>query len=116
MNDIIEGNKLIAEFMELHIEWRVDEYKVFMWMNKDNMLVHECNREEGEYHSSWDWLIPVWNKLWFTQVSFEKSIEWNNIKGNNCARAILYGTVEEAAKEIANAIKWYNNTKNKNYE
>lgn len=53
----IEGNKLIAEFMgytKRHINWfNADQYKVNRWMSENEL----------KYHSSWDWLIPVVEKI-----------------------------------------------------
>lgn len=52
---IIEGNKLIAEFMK--ISYNKANMKL-VW--KGGLLVDEL---EILYHSSWDWLMPVVEKI-----------------------------------------------------
>lgn len=66
-----------------------------------------------KYHTSWDALIPVWHKIWHLCYLYPitpQEREWNEIKGNRCARVILYGTIEEAHTEIVSAIQWYEST------
>ena len=53
--EIIEGNKLIAEFMGL------------------SMLHNQTRLETLKYHSSWDWLMPVVEKI-------EQLLPWKEFK------------------------------------
>ena len=56
-----ENNKLIAEFM------RVDQVDVDTWLDKN---------EELNYNSSWDWLMPVVEKIEsLSIVCFEKNLQ-----------------------------------------
>ena len=58
---IRENNKLIAEFM------RVDQIDVDTWLDKN---------EELNYNSSWDWLMPVVEKIEsLSIVCFEKNLQ-----------------------------------------
>ena len=58
---IRENNKLIAEFM------RVDQVDVDTWLDKN---------EELNYNSSWDWLMPVVEKIEsLSIVCFEKNLQ-----------------------------------------
>lgn len=50
-----EGNRLIAEFMGLYMR-KGDTYPY----GKPNA---EVNYREAEYHTSWDWLHPVIEKI-----------------------------------------------------
>lgn len=52
--EIIQGNKLIAEFMG----WKLGE--LFEWPNGGKGYVLET---ELKYHTSWDWLMPVVEKI-----------------------------------------------------
>lgn len=70
---IIEGNKLIAEFMGASTEMmdlqastigktRVPTGRIYFTnRNPDNM--HLCLIEDLKYHSSFDWLMPVVQKI-----------------------------------------------------
>jgi hypothetical protein len=58
---IIEGNKLIAEFMEA-TPCKIDVKSI------DVVDAYECEEwklpiDEIEYHKSWDWLMPVVEKI-----------------------------------------------------
>lgn len=55
--EIIEGNRLIAEFMELRLVGDV-------YMNAPYKTPFVIGLvEELKYHSSWDWLMPVLLKI-----------------------------------------------------
>lgn len=53
-NEIIEGNKLIAEFMGLKMIEAKD-------ITEDTNVNEHCFNPR--YHSSWDWLIPCIGKI-----------------------------------------------------
>jgi len=55
------ANKLIAEFMGFF----VDEFNgYFNFVRKDkNLVAWEFRLQESKYHSSWDWLMPVVEKI-----------------------------------------------------
>lgn len=74
MSDIIENNKLIAEFMGLiYIPHSDDaEYKPGYWKSRvrkdDNSKLNSylfiCRHHKSlGYRRSWDWLMPVLNKI-----------------------------------------------------
>jgi hypothetical protein len=58
---IIEGNKLINDFMGVDIDAKYY-----------TPIIH---REKGRYHNSWDWLMPVLEKI-SNLKSLEKDGEW----------------------------------------
>ncbi|MBK7377315.1 MAG: hypothetical protein IPJ02_17720 [Chitinophagaceae bacterium] len=65
---VIEGNKLIAEFDGYTFEpdSKLNNIKgVFRKEGKLSMLENEL-----KYHSSWDWLMPVVEKIAFTDGPF----------------------------------------------
>lgn len=55
MND----NKLIAEFMEVH-EIMHDRYSEYDF---DDNTLDVVAEDELQYHTSWDWLMPVVDKI-----------------------------------------------------
>jgi hypothetical protein len=111
---IIEGNKLIAEFMG------VTYYQ--------NM---EITADLVQYHSSWDWLMPVVEKIESLTnaagVRFSTGIEGRYINyeerpyAHCCFVISNQHTVVKAAKEtkieavweiVIQFIEWYNQSKN----
>ena len=75
---MIDKNRLIAEFMGL------DQVDIDTWYDEHNEL---------KYHKSWDWLMPVIEKIETLGYTFEKNYQpidkdWQSliVKGND----ILY--------------------------
>jgi|SRR6478609_6864985 len=96
MNDIIEGNKLIAEFEGYYTTDGKE------WARSNKRLV-----DEYKYHSSWDWLMPVVEKIWQLQNS-EYSKEWEDF-----CRLKIHETIQKVYQAVVEFIKWYNNTQTK---
>ncbi len=63
MNDIQEGNKLIAEFMDdMDLHAHPDKKQPPFWIRRQSGgLCPFVNIDaiDMKYHSSWDWLMPV---------------------------------------------------------
>ena len=68
--EILEGNKLIAEFMGgKEVDWFSE--RVIMIPYSDELTIHNYfGKAKGymldreiKYHSSWDWLMPVLDKI-----------------------------------------------------
>lgn len=124
---IIEGNRLIAEFMEAIKQAHISD-SLFWFDNPPTIFSsHQWDDFAMKYHSSWDWLMPV----------VEKIENINNtevdIKGNLCLISfiedghwtgrVLKGMggkekpsnefkIEAAWEAVVEFIKWYN-TQNK---
>lgn len=61
-----------------------------------------------QYHASWDWLMPVWNK--FKKLKFKSmttSLEHIKIK-SSISDSIVQGKIENAFVELVTGIRWYN--------
>ena len=108
--EIIEGNKLIADFMELEsrdaigIEKSNRCTKMFKFENKHIGGWSFTWVADGalKYHSSWDWLMPVVSKCY----------EFGNL-GSGFRTAIeesLIGIVDidQTWFDVVEFIKWYN--------
>lgn len=113
--EILEGNKLIVEFMELKpVEWG-GMYSI----SQDHCTCRESTPEKAlngfasiaKYHNSWDWLMPVVEKIHSIFESEEDDIppyiyqceEFLLIRDELCT-----GRLPESWKAVVEFIKWYN--------
>ena len=104
----IDNNKLIAEFMELKYKRGAyyDEY------NKEKVK-QDSNLK---FHSSWDWLMPVVEKI-------ENINEWVRVEITNNSIIITYmgynkithgkTKIKTVYKAVVEFIKWYNKKEDK---
>ena len=111
-------NKLIAEFMGM----------TYYIPNDDSLMVEKAPigvlvtpTKSLEYHESWDWLMPVIEKIESLGYTFEKNYQrvdkdWQSliVKGND----ILYQEFNENSLQcshyvVVEFIKDYNDGKNK---
>lgn len=102
--EILEGNKLIAEFMG----WRKDA--THGWLQKDEKDSWNFRDDYVlRYYVSWDWLIPVMEKICECGCVFEI---WKSL-GGGCRICKVGGKYEEAksfhaeSNSIQEAV-WYN--------
>ncbi len=64
--ETIDGNKLIAEFLGLYV---TDFNGTYHFVCKDEQKNKDLNQawlfrlKEAKYHSSWEWLMPVVDKI-----------------------------------------------------
>lgn len=112
--EIIEGNRLIAEFMGAfgYPEDTPEEYDlftcsemgdVFMDIEADDIdAKHHFALNEMKFHVSWDWLMPVVGKV------YEVNEDNINIKFDNIINAISRLDRISAFWYTVEFIKWYN--------
>ena len=91
-NEIIEGNKLIAEFMEVEIN------NCTSYPEEGRKCFHI---DDVEYHSSWDWIMPVIKRFNITEFD-----EWEDF--GELVAALSAASIEDTWRIIVNGIKWYN--------
>lgn len=93
--EILEGNRLIAEFME------VDRFEAGSWQ----LYIQITN---GSYHSSWDWLMPVIDKIYSSDdyVKYKRYIE-------QFSDGIIINTkyIDSTYNQVVDYLKWYNSYK-----
>lgn len=89
--EILEGNKLIADFMGINRAFDPRD-KIY------------------KYHSSWDWLIPVIDKI----HSSDDYIKYKDSLGQfSCGVYINTKFINVTYKNAVDYIKWYNNQNKK---
>lgn len=104
-NEIIENNKLIAKFMEknnIYIEFeryvnRYGDIEYSEYFDNDELL----------YHISWDWLIPVINKITSMDIYFKYKDDLNS-QFNDGGIEINVKYIEVTYESVIDFIKWYN--------
>lgn len=102
-NNIRTSSKIIAEFDGGH-----EYYISNMWTIKNHGLIHI---NDFKYHSSWDWQIPVWNKIYdlcarnfnLTKYYEQETVLHSAIRLNKPDMSIPY---------LINIIEWYNQQQN----
>jgi hypothetical protein len=139
--EIIEGNKLIAEFMYPNAkeEYASGEIEIEDGLFKKGMLIFG-HYDQMRYHMSWDWLMPVVEKIEnidirnngydFPKVKFlgdcveifayatyrGKTIYWKNWHSINGTNHPHVNQTDSKLKAVYIAvvefIKWYNKNKN----
>ena len=126
--EIIAGNKLIAEFLGWELTPRTLEngWKFIWWERDDETRSNPKGRRQLcydtslQYHSSWDWLMPVVeqfeNDLNMVVVILNKScsiIPQGKTQSKSITKGYLTGEtkIEGVWKAVVEFIKWYNSNK-----
>lgn len=103
---IIEGNKLIADFMNYPKEGEGSAYYYAM--------KHCYENNNMKYHTSWDWLMPVVEKIhaetdvWVTIMYNCCKMHWMTIGVHEPIMIDEVPTVEAVYTAILQFITWYN--------
>ena len=104
--EIIEGNKLIAEFMGKTI-YPVRGTKEFKkWKGTP------CDYEyfEVKYHSSWDWLMPVCKKINESVIGI--TLDGSFAPVYRMLKGLTEINIEATWLAVVEFIKWYNQNQN----
>ena len=124
-NFVLNGNKLIAEFMGWTTKSRyhhIKQRKVLEWIvpENSNNIYYEFNDGylecfEERFHESWDWLIPVVEKI---EKEYEVSIIDNECeicttgyKIKVLVSVVSNSKIEAVYKAVIKFIEWYNENK-----
>lgn len=110
--EILEGNRLIAEFMNFTFEPWYGEDRL-----GDNKTDTEyCYDEDGNvidklfYNSSWDWLMSVVSKC--LTINEKELDEWEYYY-TQIDDSFFVVEITETYAKVVNFIKWYNNEHSK---
>lgn len=136
--EIIKGNKLIAEFMgfvryfpNMTLESDLSKFYYYPYNDRifdeglytstikmtsqEGYYVNQCIRENHhlknmQFHSSWGWLIPVIGKIY----SLNEYTKYKDYTSNIvCEGGIYINTkfIEVTFRDVVDFIKWYNKNK-----
>lgn len=101
-SEIIKGNKLIAGFMGLH-------FHKIGWVDAQHIDGnYEC--EVLQYNYSWDWLMPVANKIKITVMNKAVEVISAKLHGNINVQ-LMSVEIENVYKAVVDFIESYNNLK-----
>ena len=93
------NNRLIAEFMGMNLGVLNDNSVMIQMTTQGNEVVPI---ESMEYHTSWNWLMPVVRKI-LTNENYIDLTQRENIMDS-----VPYGMVEDTYDAVVEFIKWYN--------
>lgn len=114
MTEINNQNKLIADFMGYYMETinEGDEWTSYAWRDSSKSLLTWMIEIAPPFHSSWDWLMPVIEKI--NQYYFDN---YEKEKGNQATLRQLHGAIwidlrridiKETHADVVQFITWYN--------
>jgi hypothetical protein len=102
MKTIEENNRLIAEFMGFKLQSNTDERWFGQWFTISNGTW--ANRIEIlHFHTSWDWLMPVVDAIYNTDIDEQATNEIGDI-----THALLDVNINAVHEAVVNFIEFYN--------
>ena len=127
-NFVLNGNKLIAQFIDLKIN--DEDYNIVpknMFNDFVTNVMKECDWDTLEFHESWDWLMPVVEKIeslkpnnWNVKcVIFgyksliivsdpQKGGQWNSLITEYDEKYKNHTKLEKTYTAVIEFITWYN--------
>lgn len=111
--EIIEGNKLIAEFMGASFreyeQKKIKPYKTTIcYFENGNCIFRSVSVENLKYHISWDWLMPVVATCLDKSNDGIDDWEWHY---ENIDDTFFFVDIESTWLAVIDFIKWYNKNK-----
>ncbi len=123
-NEILEGNKLIAEFMGLYIFTDEEDYGNKYWKNKNHEWVDLLGAgnwmfpSPPPFHSNWNWFMPVVEKIatletevhicnWKTEI-FSEHFPYKDVHFAEVDKTHKTKMIELCYKAVLEFIKFYN--------
>jgi len=103
--EIINGNKLIAEFMGGVYETK--EQPIPYFENIEFAGPYPSN-EDLKYHTSWDWLMPVVRKIVELCCDSDNYDLFMSDHYTSILDTIPIAIIEDAYKVVVEFIEWYN--------
>jgi hypothetical protein len=100
MNTQENNNRLIAEFMGLELEENLEGLFVYARKEQSPIKLNDIRTEfyeahELQYHTSWDWLMPVIDKCYQEHMS------------KHIAEAVMTCDIDNTYKVLVEFINWW---------
>lgn len=115
--EILEGNKLCAEFMEAILnENYIDELTYLYTQNNvpTKFSSYNWSINHMQYHSSYDWFMSIWIKFrnlnWYGEEYCSAYSHRHRYFTFIISNKLINSSLEDSFKEMIEAIKWYNTT------
>lgn len=107
--EIIEGNKLIAEFMGYKegFPHKIDRYGYEQTVEGYRIDYDDVAIEDLEFHSDWNWLMPVIRKIIGYCINESEKAFLSN-EYTSILETIPLAIIEDSFKVVVEFIKWYN--------
>ena len=104
--EVLDGNKLIADFMNLECKKYGDSGVTYYIDGEPHQIL------KLKYHSSWDWLMPCVSKMTTILKNPDEKYmnKWDEVY-NYTPYSFLSGDIEYVYKVVVKFIKWYNQKK-----
>jgi len=104
--EILQGNALIIEFMEIKPIWNGSEYiytdsPFYYTTEKDLEKIMKNIIEYAKYHSDWNWLMNCIIKM-------NETKEWDEYNISDLSIALVSVDIEYAYSLVVKFINWYN--------
>lgn len=94
-----KDNKLIAEFMGT--EWHKDFFKDVCIISSSNISY--------KFHTSWDWLMPVVDKIKILVMEDDSDELYNSEEWDNITHTLVQIEIKSVYKAVVEFIKNQNN-------
>ena len=114
-----EGNKVLAEFMGYrYFTWQeVKGFGQAGWCKHDHASPKLANgflcrtTKELSYHTSWDWLMPVWIKFRDLEFAGKNEMLHSKVKHDLFHKLYRANSPSDFFHHLVEAVKWYQSTK-----
>lgn len=103
MTEINNNNRLISEFMGPSELFNDSKKGKIMLYCKPGHTTPNCEVDDLKYHSSWDWIMPVYLKIQEIDIKNSDLVfkeYFNNI--------IVFNNIRWVNESCVGVIRWYN--------
>ena len=104
----MKDNKIIAEFMGLTEPFELPQFGT---IRPDGEFKTEFNTHQLKYHTSWDWLMPVVEKIKILVMEDDSDELYNSEEWDNITHTLVQIEIKSVYQAVVEFINEYNKTK-----